>query len=277
MSMQITLLGTGSPIPSPDRAGNATMVRAGNLTFLFDAGRGVVMRMSGARVLPIGLTAVLLTHLHSDHICDLNDVITTHWVMSPAPQPLTIIGPEQTQEVIDGIFAMLGPDIGYRIAHHDDLTEVPSLDVQESTGGVVFADEAEDVRILAVPTDHRPVEPTLGYRVEHGGKSVVIGGDGVPSAGLDELCKGATAYVQTVLRPDLVLAVPMPRFQDTVDYHSSVEQTAQTAARGGVEKLVLTHQIPTPLPGSQDEWIAQASPHFDGEIIWGEDLLTIAL
>src|SRR4051812_6697855 len=140
MSMQITLLGTGSPIPSPDRAGNATLVRAGSLTFLFDAGRGVVMRMSGARVLPIGLTAVLLTHLHSDHICDLNDVITTHWVMSPAPQPLTIIGPERTQEVIDGALAMLGPDIGYRVAHHDDLTEAPRLDVQESTGGLVFAD-----------------------------------------------------------------------------------------------------------------------------------------
>ena len=66
------------------------------------------------------------------------------------------------------------------------------------------------MRIIAAPTDHRPVEPTLGYRIEHGGKAVVIGGDGVPCAGLDELCAGADAYVQTVLRDDLVEPGPVP-------------------------------------------------------------------
>ena len=90
MSIEITLLGTGSPLPNPDRAGPATLVRAGDATLLVDCGRGVVMRLTAAGVLPIGLSAVLLTHLHSDHITDLNDVITTHWVMSPAPTPLRI-------------------------------------------------------------------------------------------------------------------------------------------------------------------------------------------
>ena len=57
---------------------------------------------------------------------------------------------------MDGILAMLGPDIGYRIAHHDDLNEGPDVRVTESSGGVVFHDEAADVRIVAAPTDHRP-------------------------------------------------------------------------------------------------------------------------
>ena len=80
--VEITLLGTGSPLPSADRAGPATLVRAGGATMLFDCGRGVVMRLAAAGVLPIGLSAVLLTHLHSDHITDLNDLVTTHWVMA---------------------------------------------------------------------------------------------------------------------------------------------------------------------------------------------------
>ncbi|WP_421120789.1 MBL fold metallo-hydrolase [Aquihabitans daechungensis] len=277
MTIEITLLGTGSPLPDPNRAGPSTLVRAGGKTFLFDAGRGVGLRLAAAGAAWSVLDAVLLTHLHSDHITDLNDAITGRWVTSLAPNPLPVIGPGSTQVVVDGILAMLGPDIGYRIAHHEDLTEGPRLEVTESAGGVVFEDAAADVRILAAPTDHRPVEPTLGYRVEHGGSAVVIGGDGVPCAGLDELCAGADAYVQTVLREDLVSQIPIQRFLDTIDYHSTVRQAGETAAKAGASTLVLTHQVPTPAPGSEAEWIAQAAEVFGGEIVFGNDLTVVTV
>ncbi len=90
--MELTLLGTGNPLPDANRAGAATLVRAGATILLIDAGRGVVLRLAAAGVLPIQLSAVLLTHLHSDHICDLNDVVTTHWVMSQSPRELRIVG-----------------------------------------------------------------------------------------------------------------------------------------------------------------------------------------
>ena len=128
---------------------------------------------------------------------------------------------------------------------------------------------------MAAGTDHRPVEPTLGYRVEHDGRSVVLAGDTVPCDGLDELCRGADVYVQTVLRDDLVRQIPVQRFVDTIDYHSTVSQAAQAAARGGVGTLVLTHQIPTPAAGAEAEWVALAREHFAGEIMFGEDLTSI--
>jgi ribonuclease Z len=273
MTIEVVLLGTGNPLPDPARAGAATLVRAGGKTLLFDAGRGVCMRLAGAGVLPVMLDAVVLTHLHSDHICDLNDVVTTQWVMSPQPKVLPIFGPGGTQEVVDGLMAMLRPDVGYRIAHHEDLTWEPQLEVTELGAGVVLDDNG--VKVIAAASDHRPVEPTLAYRIEHGGNSVVIAGDTVPCAGLDELCAGADIYVQTVLRDDLVNLVPMQRFRDTVDYHSTVEQTAQTAKRAGVHTLVLTHQIPTPGPGTADEWIGIVRNHYDGEVVFGEDLTKI--
>ena len=183
MTIDVVLLGTGNPLPDRDRAGAATLVRAGGRTLLVDAGRAVCMRLAAAGVLPFMLDAVLLTHLHSDHICDLNDVVTTQWVMSPAPKSLRILGPRRTREVVEGMRAMLRPDVEYRLAHHADLTWEPQTDVVEVEPGVVL--DEDGVRIVAARTDHRPAEPTLGYRVELDGKAVVLAGDTLPCAGLD--------------------------------------------------------------------------------------------
>ena len=135
---------------------------------------------------------------------------------------------------------------------------------------VAFA--AAGVTVTAAPTDHRPVTPTVGYRFDHEGSSVVCAGDTVPCEGLDRLVDGADVYVQTVIRQDLVEAVGVPRLLDICDYHSTVEQAAQTATRGGVRTLVLTHMVPAPAPDEEQGWIDLAAQHFDGEVIVASDL-----
>lgn len=273
MTITVTLLGTGSPIPAPDRAGPSTLVRAEGTILLVDCGRGVLMRLAGAGVLPPMLDALLLTHLHSDHITDLGDVITTHWVMSPVVRPLRVTGPAGTREVVDATLASLAPDIRYRLAHHEDLTEGPTVEVTEVTGGDVLELGSAVIRVGA--TDHRPVEPTVAFRVEQGERSVVLGGDGVPCEALATLCAGADAYVQTVIRDDLVRTVPSARLQDILDYHSSVEDAGRTAASAGVGTLVLTHYVPALQPGQEDEWRALAAAHFHGPIVLGDDLTAV--
>jgi ribonuclease Z len=273
--MKITLLGTGSPLPDPRRAGPSTLVTAAGTHLLVDCGRAVVMRLAAAGVLPPMLGAVLLTHLHSDHLTDLNDVITTHWVMNPAPATLRIFGPPRTAEVVDATLAALAPDISYRLDHHADLTAGPAVEVVEVGPGDEFDVAGVSVRVAA--TDHRPVEPTVAYRLEADDRTVVMGGDGVPCASLDELCRGADGYVQTVLRDDLVRMVPNARFQDILDYHSTVADAARTAARAGVRTLVLTHYVPSLQPGQEDLWRALATEHFAGSVVLGDDLTTVEL
>ena len=101
--LSITLLGTGSPLPSASRAGPATLVSGGGEHYLVDAGRGVLMRLAAAGLGAPNLTALLITHLHSDHITDLSDVITTRWVMSFERTPLTIVGPIGTAAVVESV------------------------------------------------------------------------------------------------------------------------------------------------------------------------------
>ena len=271
--IEIILTGTGSPMVDPNRAGPSTLVIAGGQTFLVDCGRGVLMRAAAVGVGAANLTAVLLTHLHSDHITDLSDVITTRWVTSLGPAPLRIIGPPGTRAVVEATLAALAPDISYRIGHHADITTGPEVTVDEHTDGQVWDDAG--VSITAAPTDHRPVEPTIGFRVEHGGVSVVLAGDSVPCATLDSLASGANALVHTVIRKDLVEQVPVQRLKDILDYHSSVQQAAATATRAGVDTLVLTHYVPALAAGQEDQWRALAASEFSGRVELGDDLLRV--
>ena len=275
--MKVTLLGTGSPLPSATCAGPSSLVQAGGLNLLVDTGRGVIMRLIGAMVPPPLVSAVLLTHLHSDHITDLNDVITTRWISSPAATPLPIYGPVGTRKMVDGLVSMLSQDEGYRLEHHDDLRAAGGMkvEVHELNAGESFT--IGDVKISVHETDHRPVAPTIGFRFEHDGKVAALAGDTIPCQGLYDMCQSADIYVQTVLREDLVRAfaplVPTgDRFLDILDYHSTVQQAGQTAAKCNVKTLLLTHFVPAIQPGQEDEWRAMAAEHFSGEIVIGPDL-----
>jgi ribonuclease Z len=271
--MQVIILGSGSPLPDPERAGPSTLIRTSVGDFLFDCGRGVLMRAAATGSGAGAFRAVLLTHLHSDHITDLNDVYTSRWITSFQPSPLPVFGPPGTAALLRATAAMLEPDTEYRLAHHDDLRWPPSAEVTEVTSGVIF--EEGPVRIRTAPTDHAPVRPTAGYRVDDGAHAVVIAGDTVPCAGLDELAVGADVLVHTVVRRDLIEQFGLPRLTDVLDYHSSVADAARTAARHGVGTLVLTHPVPAPIPGTEQEWLDQAAAHFDGSTLLATDLLTV--
>ena len=90
-----------------------------------------------------------------------------------------------TAETVEATLKAFGHDIGYRIAHHADLNAPPPIEVHECTEGTVW--DRDGVTIRVAPTDHRPVAPTIGFRIESDGSSVVLAGDTVPCASLDEL------------------------------------------------------------------------------------------
>ena len=138
--MQTIILGSGSPLPDPGRAGPSTLVRTGAGDLLFDCGRGVLMRAAAAGSAAGALRGLFLTHLHSDHTTDLNDIVTSRWITSFQPHPLPVYGPVGTASLLQATEAMLELDIGYRLAHHDDLQWRPSAEVVECERGTVLQD-----------------------------------------------------------------------------------------------------------------------------------------
>ncbi len=64
---------------------------------------------------------------------------------------------------------------------------------------------------------------------------------------------------------------------DILDYHSDVQQAAQTAERVKAKRLLLTHMVPAPNKEQYSEWVSEARKHFRGEIVIGDDLTTVSL
>src|SRR3954466_9997498 len=101
-SLKVVLLGTGAGPPvNLKQYGTSTLVEAGGQRFLFDCGRGATLRLAEAGV-PIGsITRVFLTHLHSDHVVQLPDLLLTGWAAGHRVVPLTVWGPVGTRVMMN--------------------------------------------------------------------------------------------------------------------------------------------------------------------------------
>ena len=181
MATSLTVTGTGTPIPSADRAGPGALVRYDDLTLQFDAGRSTVQRLAGANVWIPDLTALFVTHHHSDHVVGLTDIVLTHWVMDRTDNnaPLPVIGPRgDVSQYLETLLDGWERDIEVR-ADHAGRDTSPAIDI------VAFDipdDPTEvwrhgDVVVSAGQVRHEPCPNAVGYRVDTPDGSVAITGD----------------------------------------------------------------------------------------------------
>jgi len=201
--MRLTLLGTGGPKPDPDRQGPAALVEDGDATVLVDCGRGVSTQLAKVGVSLADLSAVLVTHLHFDHVGDLGDVIMSAWNLGV--QRLPIVGPPGTQEMVSAIFNDVYPlDIDYRLREDQFFEAGVVHPAQMITVTIVRGGETWShgpLEITCEVVDHGDVLEmddwtAVGYRFESSTASVAISGDAVPCEGLTQLARNADVLVQ---------------------------------------------------------------------------------
>lgn len=280
--MIVTLLGTGSPNPTnPARFGPATLVQAGGLDLLFDAGRGCPIRLAQCGV-PMGrLSAVLLTHFHSDHVNGLSDVWMTSYI-PPAwggrRTPLRLYGPPGTARMAHHLREAFADDIRIRMADEavpEEATRIVATEFPVGEGAVVL-DEA-GVRVTAFEVDHGfHIKPAVGFRVDHAGLSVVLSGDTKPHPNVRARAAGVDLLVHEVcampdaLRGDRVAEAIM-------GHHTSPEEAGAIFAATRPRLAAFTHVVQIARPGVErvplGEIEARARSAYDGDLVVGEDLM----
>ncbi len=271
---KIVLLGTGTPNADPDRSGPALAIVVDDAAYLVDCGPGVVRRAAaaernGVRALGVSnLTTLFITHLHSDHILGLPDLIFTPWVLE-REQPLTVYGPPGTQAMVDHLLAAYAEDVRIRLDGLEPAnTEGYKVVVHEIRPGVVHHDAR--VLVSAFPVEHGSWDHAFGFRFETPDRTIVVSGDTRPCKSLIDNARGCDVLVHEVYSQE-GFARREPVWQRYhAASHTSTTELAEIANQVKPGLLILTHQL---FWGQTEAGLVdEIRRDYDGPVAPGRDL-----
>ena len=246
--MQLTVLGSGTSVPVPDRFPAGYLVEHGPNRVMVDCGPGTLRRLAQAGVSPAQLDAVLLTHYHTDHCADLAALLFA--LRSPhlsARPPLTVYGApglERMAALLTQAWPWLEPK-GY------ELRLVEWLPGTKTVHGF---------EVTSIPIRH--TAQSLGYRLRTDAGVVALSGDADTCEELVDLARDADVFVCDTAAPD----------EAKIDGHLTPGLAADYAQRAGARELVMTHFYPE---CDGVDLVAQARARYDGKVTMARDLLQI--
>lgn len=283
--IMVTLLGTGGPEPTAARFGPATLVQAGGLNLLFDAGRGVTVRlyqlgMSSGK----GIDAVFLTHYHSDHVEGLPDLWMTSYMFGPfgsRAKPMRLWGPSDgttepsgAAKIAKGLAEAFSDDIRIRRADEHIAEAATQIEVHDFQGDRVVFDEA-GVKVTAFGVNHGDlIKPSVGYRIDYGTRSVTISGDTKFDENLIKHATGSDLLIHEVFAMSAQLA-KLPQMKPVADHHTSPEEAGMVFSRVKSKLVVYSHVIL--LQTNVTELVSRTQSTYEGPLEVGEDLLRLTI
>lgn len=248
----VVTLGTGIPIPNPDRASAATLIVAGERSILIDTGRNALIGLVGSGLQSASI--ILFTHFHSDHIAGFGELMVGRGIAG-VDTPQVVLGPVGTQGLVDDFLAVYSRDTSYRVTHHGEHWPANAMkaDVTESEAGVIY--DEDGLRITMFDVNHEPIFPAVGYRIDYAGKSVVVSGDTRKSEKLIEMAQDCDLLVHEAMNAPLLnrlipgLKRGNPRqaamLEDMMSHHTAASEVAEIARDAKVKQVVLTHLVPS--------------------------------
>lgn len=270
-STVVVMLGTGTPRPLPDVWGPATAVVVGGRVFLIDTGVGVERRLAAAGLPTDGVTAVFITHLHSDHVLGLADLIFTSWVMGRT-RPFPVYGPHGLARMTRHLYAAFSEDIRIRTEGLEhEARDGYRIDPREIKPGVVY--DSGGVRVTAFLVNHGEWREAYGYRFDAPGRSIVLSGDTRPSEELVRMSTGVDVLIHEVQPSDSTQhpgnrsATEWARYVRA--YHTTASQLGELAARARPKLLVVYHNGRR---APADRILADIRRSFSGPVALATDL-----
>jgi ribonuclease BN (tRNA processing enzyme) len=247
--MEVTVLGSGTSIPSSERASPGYWVQVAEEHLLLDGGTGTIHQFAQAGGRVETLDRVLYTHYHPDHVGDFPHLLFA--LRSPAigrQSPLWVGGPRGLKRHHRLLGELYGPWV----------TSLPfTLDLHELTAGTI---DFGAWRLTACPVPHS--DASLAYRIDAPEGSFAYSGDTDFSEELIGLAHGADLLICECAFPD----------DHKVTGHLTPSLAGELAARAGVKRLLLTHFYPA---CAGRDLLTPCQKHFDGQIDLARDLMRL--
>ena len=270
--IRVTLLGTASgPRAFVDKAGISTLVEAGGERLLFDTGRGSMQRLVQAGFPMNAVTKLFLTHLHSDHVIGVPDLMLSPWAAAPERKvAFEVWGPDGTRDMMRHLEQAFAFDIHMRRDVDESFSpEGIRMVAHDIQVGKVY--EKNGVTVTAFLVSHGLVKPSYGYRVDYAGRSVALSGDTSPSDNLVAVCKGVDVLIHEAIDLDVLrrLVPDKLRTEAIVKRHTTPEQAASVFTKVSPRLAVFSHS-----PGTA-AIVEQTRRSYPGRVEMGEDLMVI--
>ncbi|MCB1754860.1 MAG: MBL fold metallo-hydrolase [Gammaproteobacteria bacterium] len=272
----VTLLGTGCPAASERRFGPSALVQMGGRNILVDAGSGVTQRLAALGLSGADIDALLITHLHTDHVIDLYQLIISSWHKS-RDRKWMIYGPRGFNRFVENTMQLWQKERELRIKF-EQRTSTVAFDIE-----VIELNNEEPLEfgeglVKPVLVEHKPVVPAWGFSFAYQGRKAVISGDTRYCENLIHAAQNADLLVHEVFVHD-GMEVTGTRtakgLKAVASYHTLSTEVGQVAAAANARALCLTHLVPP--DADTTKLITQAAKSYSGPVIVGEDLMTFDL
>ena len=273
--MKLTLLGTGCPSVDFKRCGSSNLISTKSTKILVDCGSGVTQRLNQSKNSSADIDALLLTHLHTDHVIDLYQLIISSWHSDRTTQ-WKIYGPKGTKQFVDKIFLAWKSERKLRISYEKrKSSKALNYKVNEfKKEGFI---NINDIKIKYFEVDHNPVPYAYGFSFFNNNKKLTISGDTRPCESLMLNAQNADVLLHEVFIDYEINKISGLRSKKTLhnvkEYHTPSNLVGKVAKLSNCKKLVLTHFVPTRFNISKLKKIVRKD--FGKDPIIGNDLLTI--
>ena len=273
--MKLTLLGTGCPSVDFKRCGSSNLISTKSTKILVDCGSGVTQRLNQSKNSSVDIDALLLTHLHTDHVIDLYQLIISSW-HSDRTSKWKIYGPKGTKKFVDKIFLAWKSERKLRISYEKrKSSKALNYKVYEfKKEGFI---NINDIKIKYFEVDHKPVPYAYGFSFFSKNKKLTISGDTRPCESLMLNAQNADVLLHEVFIEYEINQTSGLRSKKTLhnvkEYHTPSNLVGKVAKLSNCKKLVLTHFVPTRFNISKLKKIVRKD--FGKDPIIGNDLLTI--